>query len=317
MGGPTRGPVERWCGVSSSWTADRVVDELLDVAAERPVAPPGLADELEATIAAGTRGLIPDAGLWFGKGRLLSVARCEGQAAAQAAAPRAPVTASPPLVAGMVAHKGMQASQSHAGLPVGEYVVNGLSSVRRQDPDVDQWWQGLGPVDQSEVLSSAANAVAAWRDQWPVLPLAWEPRWEPTVRVTVGGLTLSARPDLVLGTARRNGLQTMVVADLKTGPLRPDHAVEADFHALLATLKWRVPPWRSVVYSVLTGSWSLPADVDADRLAAAADSLVSAVKRWVAVVDAGEPAVLTPGPHCRWCPVSASCDALSDGEWSP
>lgn len=298
--------------------SNRVVDELLDLEAERPVAPLGLAADLEAVIADGTRSIMSDQGeLWIGKGRVAGMLRCEGQAVAQASQARNGAAPSPALAVGIIAHKGMQAAQSHAGLPVADYVLDGLRTVRRQQPKIDDWWQELGPVAQSEVLSGAANAVSAWRDQWPVVPLAWQPRWEPALRVTVGPLVLSAKPDLVIGTPRDNGLQTMLVVDFKTGQLQADHAAEADFYALLATLKWRVPPWRSTVYSVLTGSWSLPVDVDAERLTAAAETLIRVVRRWVEIVDQHDEPELIPGPHCAWCPLSASCEAAKDWEEHP
>ena len=73
----------------------------------------------------------------------------------------------------------------------------------------------------------------------------------------------------------------MFIADWKSGALRDNHVNEAMFYALVATLRHGIPPYRSTVYSLASGTFTDP-DVTAERLRAAAAQVVAGV---TAIVD--------------------------------
>jgi hypothetical protein len=134
----------------------------------------------------------------------------------------------------------------------------------------------------------------------------WSPRFEDPISARIGRLTLSSRADLVLGRPRADLRQTLLLVDLKSGNLNEDHADEAQFYALVATLRHRVAPWRSVVYSLASGDYTEP-DVTEASLFAIADKVITAVNNMVDALTETRPAALNPGEHCRWCPARDLC----------
>lgn len=286
-------------------SADRLLDA--GMAVPRPVPPDGLVQRLRARLGEGVAGhLLADGGeVVVGKARLTALHRCEGLAVAEAARPKGSPSAA--LVAGLAVHRAIPAVA--AGLPADGLAAAAFGSLRRERPEIERWAASLNDVETALLLGEAQGAVEAYRDDWPPLPAQWRPRWEPrlSARVPVpgGGLVLHARPDLVLGTPRQDR-QSMVVVDFKSGPLRDGHEREARFHALLAALRFGVPPWRSAVWSTASGTYTHPADVTEQTLMCAADEVVDAVRRGARLDDGGAPD-LTPGPWCQWCPAADGC----------
>ena len=295
---------------------DRVRSDLLGLGEPRPPALPhaaaAVAERLTAALG-DAAGLVPDGDdVWVTKARVAGVLRCEGQyAASRRAAPtRGPV---PDAVAkGLVAHRALRVAHTHPERPAAEYVEGALASVRASRPDVEEWWASLEPADASEVINGATLAVEAFVQDWPPMPPSWNARFEVPMRAQVGALLLVAQPDLVLGRPRSDMAPSMAVVDFKSSAnLSADHSLEADFYAVVATLRTGVAPRVSAVYSLPTGHWTHPAAVSEERLMAAADTVGRAARRMIELEFDGTTAALRPGGWCRWCPAATTCPEAS------
>lgn len=277
-----------------------VFDHVLQIGVTRPHAPPGLVEQVRDRLTAELTPVMrrwESSTLWLSKSAVVSVLRCEAGFLADRTSP--PTGKSPMAAAGDLAHRAIQLAYTHPGQPVGEYVRAAIPACRRADPAFEDMWAQADMAAQSDVIVQATSRVTALLDSWPAIQPSWEPRFEEPFQAKVAGVTLAARADLVLGRPRTTGQQTMVVVDWKSGALRDHHLVEARFHALVATLSFGVPPFRSLVYSLSSGECADP-DIVPGTLTAAADDVVTAV---TAVVD-----LLTsrraPRLECgqAWCP---------------
>lgn len=283
------------------------LNTLLAVGGERPYCPPELVAELETRIAAGTEDAVRS---WTAKsfhatkGQLLTARRCEGQLQADAQQPRAPMH--PAVVVGIVAHRAVQLSATHPGRAVADYVRQAVAGARASDESLDEWWSQTTLAEQSDLLSQISSRVLNFLDDWPPLAEAWSPRFEESMVAKVGGLSLSCRADLMLGRPRADLKQTILIVDLKSGALKEEHQDEASFYALVATLRYRIAPWRSTVYSLSSGDYCEP-DITPDRLLDTADWVIEAVNNSIAALTEARPALLSPGDHCRFCPARQSC----------
>jgi len=181
---------------------------------------------------------------------------------------------------------------------VAEYVQAAVPACRRADPAFEAFWAAADMAAQSDLVMSATSRVTALLDSWPAIQPAWEPRFEEPFQAKVAGVTLSVRADLVLGRPRATGQQTMVVVDWKSGALRDHHTFEARLHALVATLSFGVPPFRSLVYSLTSGEYTSP-PVDAPTLQETVDQVAGAVTAVVDLLTSRRP----PRVHCgqSWC----------------
>lgn len=289
-----------------------VLARLLDLYAPRPTYPSSLVDHLRARLASATadslRGLGRD--LFWSKTRHGQAGKCVGLAVAAADAGFDPTGTPPePVITGWIVHAAVQGWSVCPGLPLDEYVRGALSEVRRTKPGVDAWVRGLDVVAFAALVTAATNALASWAADWPPFDRSWGARWEVHMRARVGdpdsAVVLVSRPDLLIGRPRA-GRSTMLIVDLKTGPLRDDHSREARFHSLVSALRFNTAPWRSVVYSTVTGSWSMPADVSEETLMQAVDEVAAGVTKCAAAA-AGEPVELTPGTWCAYCPAADDC----------
>jgi hypothetical protein len=285
----------------------RTLNELLALGGERPYTPADLADRLEEHLIKGTEDSLrrwTEKSLWLTKSTLFTALRCEGQLVADASTPR--TTLHPATVVGVLAHRAIQLSYTHPGRSVADNVREALAGARDADPKLGQWWDTANVATQSDVLTQTASRVTTFSDDWPPLEEVWSPRFEDPISARIGRLTLSSRADLVLGRPRADLRQTLLLVDLKSGNLNEDHADEAQFYALVATLRHRVAPWRSVVYSLASGDYTEP-DVTEASLFAIADKVVTAVNNMVDALTETRPAALNPGEHCRWCPARDLC----------
>src|SRR6266702_2534376 len=116
-----------------------------------------------------------------------------------------------------------------------------MAAARLADGDREfaPYWRGLDELDRAEHVAAAAARLALFREAFPPLPRSWQPVGEQMLMARLGsGLTISGRPDLILGREHR------LVLDLKTGVARPVHAEDMRFYALLATLVFRRAPYR-------------------------------------------------------------------------
>lgn len=289
----------------------KTLDELLAIGMDRPFSRPELSKDLESLILDGTKSAISE---WTGrsmfvtKSQVQTALRCEGQLQAEALAPRTGFGEA--MVVGIVAHRAVQLSHTHPGRAVHEYVKESVIGARASDQALDEWWANAGTSVQSDLVVQITSKLTNFLDDWPPLDAAWTPRFEEPISTKIGRLTLSSRADLVIGRPRTDLRQTMLLVDLKTGAIKDEHRDEAMFYALVATLRYGVAPWRSLIYSLSSGEWTEP-DVTEDDLFSTAASVVTAVNSIVATLTESRPASLTAGEHCRWCPVRKSCPAAA------
>jgi hypothetical protein len=285
----------------------RTLNELLAIGAPRPFSPPGLAERLESRIKDGTAealGRWTEKSLWVTKSGLFTALRCEGQLIADASTPR--TTLHPATVVGVVAHRAIQLTYTHPGRSIAENVREALVGAQTADAKLARWWDEANVATQSDVLAQAASRVTTFADDWPPLEEAWSPRFEEPISARVGRLTLSSRADLVLGRPRADLRQTLLLVDLKSGNLNDEHVDEAQFYALVATLRHGVAPWRSLVYSLASGEYTEP-DVTEGSLLGIAEKVVTAVNAMVDSMTETRLPLLNPGEHCRWCPARETC----------
>jgi hypothetical protein len=288
----------------------KTLNQLLAIGAERPYMPVDLPDRLEAHILAGTADVVSswtERSLYLTKSQLFTALRCEGQLLADASGSRSS-SPHPATVVGIVSHRAIQLSHTHPGWVVIDYVRDALTGARATDANLDLWWNEISTAQQSDIISQAHSRVTSFLDDWPPLEESWSPRFEEPLVAKVGKLTLSCRADLVIGRPRADLRQTLLLTDLKSSGLRENHVDEAHFYALVATLRHRVAPWRSTVYSLAEGDYTDP-DIDEERLFGIADKVISATQSIVQTLTETRLPVLNGGDHCRWCPVRDVCSA--------
>lgn len=284
-------------------------DDLLQIGAERPTMPVGLIDELRTKITDGVSDAAhrwTDRRLWIGKSQLSVVARCEGQLVADADKGR-PSTMHPATAVGIVSHRAIQISHTHPGQTPAAYVSAAMTGALSES-GFAAFWETADMGTQSDLTTQMVSKVVSFMDSWPPLSDRWVPRFEESVQAQLGGIVLGCRADLVLGRPRPDGVQTMVLCDLKSGALSDHHYDEASFYALVAALRHGIAPYRSCVYSLASGTWTDP-DVTAERLHDVADKVIVAANTIVEVLGDGREPTLTAGRWCSWCPARDTCPA--------
>lgn len=281
--------------------------ELLGIGGERPVTPPGLVDELTAIIHDGTAAAMghwTEGRLWISKSGLFSALRCESAYLAE----REVVSSvmHPATCVGIVSHRAIQIAHTHPRLSPYEAVEAGLEGALGED-GFGRFWTEASIGVQSDLLMQMTSRVTLFLDSWPRLSAAWSPRFEESIQAKVGGVTLAARPDLVLGRPRANGQQTMLLCDLKSGSIQDHHFDEAQFYALVSALRFGVAPYRSMIYSLASGTYTEP-DVTPDTLRSAAQRVTAGVNSIVDVMTERRAPTTSGGSQCRWCPLRATCE---------
>lgn len=294
-------------GLALTGAQEVTFTELLAVGGARPISPAGLAEELHALILEGTGDALrhwTEGRLWVSKSVLSSVQRCEGSFLAERSAPAAS-TLHPATAVGIVSHRAIQIAYTHPGLAPGEAVDAALTSAQAEEA-FGRFWAGASIGTQSDLLMRMVSRVTLFLDSWPPLSPKWAPRFEESLQARVGGLTLAARPDLVLGRPSPTHEQRMLLCDLKSSALAEHHVDEAQFYALVATLRFGDAPFRSVVYSLASGEYTDP-EVNAVTLRRAAERVVESVNAMVDLLTERRVPAYTGGAHCRWCPLRDTC----------
>ena len=285
----------------------QVFDHLLAYGARRPKMPTSLVGDLTKFISARTTTAVErwtESRLWLSKSKIETALRCEGQLVADASQERSPLL--PPATAvGIVTHKAIQLAHTHPKRAIAVY-VDAAIRASLQEPGFNQFWNETDMAIQSDLMGAMVSRTTAFLDSFPPLEDGWTPRFEEAMQAQIGKLTLAAKPDFTLGRPKADLTQTMFLADLKTGAINENHADEAMYYALVATLRYGVAPFRSVVFSLSSGEWTEP-DVTSEKLYAAAERVCSAVASITDVLTDQRPALLNPGRWCNWCPASASC----------
>lgn len=298
----------------------RTFNDLLAIGVERPVARPGLVEELRHFISSRTEGPLTrwtEKSMWLSKGDMFSVLRCESSYLEQRRERQAQAgyRMMKPTAVGLVSHMAIQMSHTHPDRNTEDLVRQAVAGMR-SDQAFKEFWESSDTATQSEVLVDAVSKTMGFEDSWPDLHPSWSPRFEERIQARVGKLTLSARVDLLLGRPRPSGQQTLLISDWKTGALGDQHVDEAAFYALVATLRFGVPPFRSTVYSLASGDWTDP-DVTEEVLTGAAEKVVAAVEAMVDLLTDVRVPVPTAGRWCSWCPLVDTCPAASQGAAGP
>lgn len=289
-------------------TQKEVFEELLQIGGPRPVCPDNLARDLITHINDKTTkalALWPETTFWVGKYPLAAVSKCELSWYSNKDRPR--TKPSPAMLVGTVAHKAIQLSYTHPDMDMRTMVMASINNLKVTENSFGEDWENLGAGGQSDVIVGAIGKVSGFLDSWPALQDSWTPRFEDPLVGKIGKLVLSGRPDLSLGRPRGDGKQTMFFTDFKTGSLKDEHLHEGRFYALLATLRHKVAPWRSCIYSLSDGSWTDPA-VDRDTLFEVADWVCENTIKMIEVSLEQRAAVPTPGSWCKWCPLAQTCE---------
>jgi len=292
-----------------------VLDVLAAKRDERPVFEAGLGLQLRAQLEDGLSPLVPVLDtlgieqLWVSKHKVASVLGCEVRFLAEDDIGFDGWTV--PRARGTVAHRAIELSMHVRDEPVpAKLIDHALASLTEGETNgLADWLQGISELERADLRGSAIDDVCAFLESWPPLEPKYRPRSESKVRVDLldGRVTLAGKVDLTLGVAE--GLRAgKVLIDLKTGGFSPVHLDDLRYYALIEAVVRGVPP-RKVASHYLESAHLQPEDVTVPLLQSAAERVIGAVDRWVALRTGAVEPVRKAGPVCRWCPVLASCDA--------
>ena len=293
---------------------ERLVSELLAWDAPRPVGDPGLRDRLLADLEAGladAAARVP-AGqrLFLGKSSLTSLV-CDGRFLDRI---DAPFVWSPQLAGGKLAHRAIELDHAVRREPAPDQVVARAwhEAVTRGDSLAD-WLNTLDDVDAATLRQVAEQRVTDFRDTWPLLPARAHLRLEHRIDATLadGRVLVRGTPDLTIGGVRDDRCR-MLLVDLKTGRRNPlVERQDLRLYALLATLKYGLPPFRWATYYVSEGAWDAE-DLDPTLLHGAVDRVVDGARRAVELEyhrPAEDQLRLVGGAWCRFCGRRDTCPA--------
>lgn len=299
---------------TASPSQERLVDELLGWEAPRPRPDAGLARELDRILRDGLEPLVAelpqDERLILGKTALSALA-CEGRFLDLDGS----FTWSPPIATGKLAHRAIEIDHAtRRRLSPAAAVERVWTEVASAGDGLAAYLNGLDDVDAATLRHDVTQRLQDFRDTWPVLPEAVPLRTEQSLRYSVGrgAVALVGTPDLLLGDVRPDGRARMLVVDLKTGLRRPmTERQDLRFYALLATVKYGVPPFRWATYYVTEGDWD-GEDLDAELLRIAARRAVAGAADALRLrfdPPAEDELRLVPGAYCRWCGRREDCPA--------
>jgi PD-(D/E)XK nuclease superfamily protein len=236
-------------------------------------------------------------------------ARCEGLYLANALGEGGGFEFSLPLAIGKLVHKAVEADVVGERLGENELVEKALHRMLSADPEFQRFFEELDEIERSELVGEAIRRVVLFRATLPPLQKSWAPVPELRIKHELlgGRLLLSGTVDLSLGKPRdetpMEGRRLFI--ELKTGIERPEFVDDLRFYALVATLRFGVPPFRVVTLMLEDGTYRFE-DVTEDILEAAARRAAAAASRHVELLRDLEP-VLRPGPWCSWCPRRDTC----------
>jgi hypothetical protein len=221
-----------------------------------------------------------------------------------------PFAHSPQSAAGTLMHRAVQLDVAvERAVDVRTVVERAGERVLDQDTGFAGYWAGLDELDRAERLADAASSLALFREMFPPIPRGWQPVAEQSMRARVadGLVVLSGRLDLVLGRRQR------LLIDFKSGDVRPAHAEDMRFYALLCTLAFGRPPYRVATVFLQSMEWQAE-DVTEETLDLAVHRVIEAASTAAALLGGAEPD-LTPGRHCGWCPRERTCPAARRHAW--
>ena len=196
------------------------------------------------------------------------------------------------------------------------------AALERLVADDDNLGSFLAAASDGELADLTANCVALltrFSETFPPMQRAWRPAAEVRARARLGAgsIVLSGKYDLTLGSPTPlggpDGLQRAgkVIVDLKTGSRSPTDPEDLRFYALIETLSVGVPPLAVGSFYVAEGRIEHEL-VTAEVLSSALRRTVDGTRRLVTLRMRGHEPRRTPGPPCRWCPISADCGPGQD-----
>ncbi|MEX0832745.1 MAG: PD-(D/E)XK nuclease family protein [Actinomycetota bacterium] len=285
----------------------RTLDGLIEPGASTAF-PDGLDSLLGDRLDAAARRLDLSEKMWLHKRLINQLLQCEGHGQAALLGEEDAFTFSPKSATGTLLHKVIELEVvSRDELDVGQ-IAESAAERLREDEAFGEFWNQLDRLQRDEVLMDAVRVADQFRSTFPPLrELRRElsPVTELRLRAEFadGKLTVSGRPDLVLGQVRADGA-TRLLVDLKTGDARAEYPEDLRLYALIHTLRFGVPP-RRVASLFLDSGIAQAEDVTQETLEHAADRVIKAAGKAADLLE-GEPA-LTPGPYCSWCPRGLTC----------
>lgn len=245
------------------------------------------------------------ANLVLAKSKLNKLDQCEGSFAAELAGESEPFVHRPATMVGNLVHKAVELDVGGREA-VSPQTLAERASVRLGDEAAfGGAWRALDSNEQDEIISETVRQIELFLSSFPPLRTMRD-RLRPVAEMTVkaefdsGRVLLTGRVDLALSPPAGR-----VLLDLKTQDAWPEHAEDMRFYALLATLRFGVPPARVASVYLASGSWQ-PEDVDAACLDRAAQRVIAGIEA-AARAGAGVDPVLSPGRHCSWCPRAQTC----------
>ncbi|HYU57153.1 MAG TPA: PD-(D/E)XK nuclease family protein [Actinomycetota bacterium] len=287
----------------------RTLDDLMGATVPRPVFGEDLAGRLRAEVEGGVAALsFPDPPVWLGKHRLNDHGRCEGLFVAGLLGEGAAFEHRPQTAAGSLAHKAIELDVPRGRAdPTPALVERAAARLAEGDTGFAAFWEGLDPLEASEISQMAVRLAEQFRASFPPLQTSWTPVTELSVRQEFGPVIVSGRMDLVLGAQDREVPMRArrIALDLKSGRAWPEFPEDMRLYALLMTLRFGVPPFRVASVFLDSGEWQAE-DVTEDTLFHAAGRVVRAAEAAAALLAGGEPD-LRPGSWCSWCPRAPSC----------
>lgn len=278
-----------------------------DKRAIRPRVQPRLATILRRRVVDGAGQALHSGSstLWLNKTALAALS-CDGRYLDRL---QTPFEWSPEAVAGQLAHTVVATDiAGHQSRGIDELVQYSWKRLLHRGGGAGRYLAGLRGPDADAVKAEAAKRGYGFRECFPVLPDWMHARtevaftWRLSDRVVCKGV-----PDLVVGRPDpQRQLQQLI--DVKTGGRQPGHQEELRFHALLATIKYGVAPFRVATYYLDEADW-VAEDVHADVLLQTADRLAAHVKRavWLQSQPADAELTLRTGSACNWCTRAPTC----------
>jgi PD-(D/E)XK nuclease superfamily len=215
------------------------------------------------------------------------------------------------LAVGNLVHRAIQVGVYRREVADAELVESALGQLCRDDARFAQFVADLDPADRAELEAESVRQTLLFRGTFPPFERSWTPAVEVPLSAELAGgrVVLRARPDITLGTgdpqepmrARR------LLLELKTGLELPEHDEDLRFYALVATLRFGVPPFRVATVHLERGTWRAQ-DVTEDLLWGAVRRVGDAYTRASALINGDQPR-LRAGPWCNWCPRALICPA--------
>jgi hypothetical protein len=270
-------------------------------------APEGLEASLRERLGGAMRESGLEGDLVLAKAKLNKLAQCEGSFFAELAGETAPFEHRPQTMVGNLVHKAVELDVGGRE-EVAPHVLAERAAMRLGDEAAfGGAWRKLDTQEQDEVLAETVRQIELFTSTFPPLRLLRDrlrPVAEMSVRVELedGRLLLAGRVDLALSPPAGR-----VLIDLKTQDAWSEHAEDMRFYALLATLRFGLPPARVATVYLTSGSWQ-PEDVDDRCLDRAAARAVEAINSAARARSGADPE-LSPGRHCSWCPRATTCPA--------